>query len=97
LVFWATEPGMAYCLDEQTGEIRWKHQLDGSFFASVVAANNAVYFSNHSGTTYVIAAEPEFKLMHANKIPDRILATPALWRDRIIYRGDTSLRCIASH
>jgi outer membrane protein assembly factor BamB len=94
LAFWVTEYGDACCADEDTGTILWKHEFEGQFYASIVAAGDRVYFSNHDGTTYVVAAERDFRLMATNRLPDLTLATPALVGDRMIIRGEHSLRCL---
>lgn len=89
---------VARCFEARTGKLMWQERLGTAakegFSASPVAANGKVFFTNDSGETFVLAAGPEFKLMHVNKLNERTLASPALLDGRWYFRTDRHLFCI---
>lgn len=51
---------------------------------------------SESGDTYVVAAGPEFRVLHVNRLDEATLATPAIARDSLILRTLTKLYRIAN-
>jgi hypothetical protein len=49
---------------------------------------------NNDGTTFVVEAGKEFKLLSTNKLGERITASPAISGAELIYRTDSHLYCI---
>ena len=48
------------------------------FYASPIAVNGKVFFTDDSGTTFVLAAGREFNLLGVNSLGDTTRASPAL-------------------
>jgi outer membrane protein assembly factor BamB len=73
---------IATCLDAKSGKAVWQGRLGEArregFSASPIAVDGKVFFTNDDGETFVVAAGPEFKLLHVNRLNDQTLATPAL-------------------
>lgn len=73
---------IATCLEAKTGKSVWQGRLGEvrkeSFSASPVAVEGKIYLTNDDGETFVLAAGPEFKLLHVNRIGEQMLASPAL-------------------
>ncbi|MBX7168554.1 MAG: PQQ-binding-like beta-propeller repeat protein [Pirellulales bacterium] len=89
--------GVLACFDANTGEERYRERLPNgrAFTASPVGAGGKVYCLNEFGTTFVVAAGPEFKVLHENVLDEEVfLATPALAGNRLLVRGETSLYAI---
>jgi hypothetical protein len=52
---------------------------------------------NEDGTTYVIQAGREFKVVGKNALDEFTLGTPAIANGRLFIRTATKLYCIGSH
>jgi len=68
-------------------------------YASAVVAGDLVYAVSRSQGTFVIAAEPEFKLVSQNKLPDDATnfdGTPAIVDGKLYLRSNDSLYCIGA-
>lgn len=59
-----------------------------------VTSDGRIYASNNDGTTFVVQAGREFKLLARNELGERITASPAVSGDQLIYRTDSHLYCI---
>ena len=89
---------IATCLEARTGKTVWQGRLGEAkregFSASPVFVNGKLFFTNDDGETFVVAHAREFKLLHVNRISDRILATPALVDGKWYIRTATQLMAI---
>ena len=87
--------GFFTCHDAKTGkEIYTKVRLDptaSGFTASPWAYNGKIFAMSEDGTTYVIEAGPEFKVIGQNVLDEFTMASPAIHRDSLIIRTATSL------
>ena len=92
--------GFFTCHDAKTGEeIYTKVRLDptaSGFTASPWAYNGKIFAMSEDGTTYVIQAGPEFKVIGQNELDEFTLASPAIHRDSVLIRTATKLYRIAS-
>ena len=59
-------------------------------------AGDRIYYSNRSGRTFVVAAEPEFKQLAVNDLRDggQFNGSAAVAGDRLLIRSDNYLYCI---
>jgi len=91
--------GFFTCHDARTGkEIYTKVRLDptaSGFTASPWAYNGKIFAMSEDGTTYVIQAGPEFKVIGQNVLDEFTMASPAIHRDSLFIRTATSLYRIA--
>jgi len=101
-----SDAGFANCLDAKTGALIYKERLPGAsavgrgkpFYASPVLANGAVFAVSRRAGAYVIAAQPEFKLLGQNRLSGDdgdFNATPALAGRQLFLRSNRNLYCIA--
>ena len=92
--------GFLTCHDAKTGkEIYTKVRLDptaSGFTASPWAYNGKLFAMSEDGTTYVIQAGPEFKVLGQNVLDEFTMASPAIDRDSLIIRTAGSLYRISS-
>jgi outer membrane protein assembly factor BamB len=86
--------GVLVCFDGQTGKAHYRQRLGGNCNSSPVAANGRIYISNNDGTTFVVQAGPEFRLLASNMLGERITASPAITSNWLILRTDSQLFCI---
>jgi len=65
-----------------TGQVMYQGRLGRaqreSFSASPVAVGDKIYLTNDAGDTFVVAAGPEFNLLHVNRFDEATFASPAL-------------------
>lgn len=93
-----TDRGVLNCLDLQTGKEVYPPQrlARGTYSASPVLADGKVYALNEDGTTTVIEAGPEFKILSINPLDDAYtLSSPAIAHGEIFIRTSNRLYCIA--
>ena len=78
--------GVLSCYRARTGERVYRQRLGegGAFSASVVSADNKIYFTGEDGDIYVVEAGPEFKQLAVNAMGEVCMATPAI-SDGVIY------------
>jgi outer membrane protein assembly factor BamB len=92
--------GFFTCHDARTGkEIYTKVRLDptaSGFSASPWAYNNKIFAMSEDGTTYVIQAGPEFKVIGQNALDEFTMASPAIHRNSLLIRTATALYNIAN-
>ena len=90
--------GMMTCHDARTGEeIYGRQRIDVglAFTASPWAYNGKLFALSEQGTTYVIEAGPEFRLLGENPLDEFTMATPAILDDSLIIRTAEAVYRIA--
>jgi outer membrane protein assembly factor BamB len=90
-IFMVSDAGIATCLDAHTGKAIWQKRLEGEFTSSPLGAEGRVYYSNQDGKTFVVAAEPEYKLLATNTLGAGSMASPAVYGKAIYLRTKTHL------
>jgi outer membrane protein assembly factor BamB len=93
-VYAANSGGIVTCCDAATGKIHYQERVKGPFQAAPVGADGKVYVVNEAGTTFVIQAGTEYKLLATNDLGERVLGTPAVSNKCLFVRTDKSLFCI---
>ena len=93
--------GFFTCHDAKTGkEIYTKVRLDptaSGFTASPWAYNGKIFAMSEDGTTYVIQAGPQFKVIGQNVLDEFTMASPAIHRNSLVIRTATALYRIAKN
>jgi outer membrane protein assembly factor BamB len=93
-MFFATDRGIARCLNVKDGAKVWEHRLGAAFSASPVRAANQLIAVGEDGDVFVLAAVDRFELLAKNHLEDQFLATPAIANHRLYLRGEKFLWCI---
>ena len=91
LIFMVSDTGIASCLDAKTGRAVWQNRLEDDFSASPLYADGRIYYCNQTGTTFVVAAKPEFELLATNKLDAGFMASPAVYDKALYLRTKTHL------
>lgn len=87
-----TATGVASCIDLKTGEVQWEKRLGGGVWSSPLASLGGVYFFSDSGTTTVLAAEPEkARILATSELENGCMGTPAISGDSIYIRTKEAL------
>lgn len=100
-LYWMSEKlGIAYCADAATGELHYEQRIQraGQVYASTLLAGDRLYYVTRSGTTFVVAAKPEFQLLSTNPLRDgtQFDASPAAADDKLLLRSNKHLYCIGA-
>ena len=91
--------GFFACFHARDGSVVYERKRlpDGrAFTASPWAAGGRIFCLNEYGTTYVVQAGDEYRLLHTNELAedDMCMATPAIAGDRLLIRTGARLYCI---
>ncbi|MBI3864003.1 MAG: hypothetical protein HY290_19130 [Planctomycetia bacterium] len=67
-------------------------------YSSALLADGTLYYLSRDGVTFVLPAEPRFKLLARNDLGDRSVfnGSPAVSGRQLLIRSDKSLNCIKS-
>jgi outer membrane protein assembly factor BamB len=91
LLFFATDTGVAFCIDVDKRSVAWRQKLGGRFFSSAVAQGDSVIFADESGKVSVVARDRTFKLIAQIEMGEKIYASPVPQADGLLIRGTTNL------
>lgn len=94
-LFIIADSGIAHCFNAANGELKWKQRF-GEQHASLLQAEDRVYFLNDRGVMNVIKVGPTIELLARNEIGEKCFATPAISQGRIFIRGETHLFCVGN-
>jgi outer membrane protein assembly factor BamB len=88
--------GILACYDAATGKQVYKERLAGArgFTASPLASAGKVYCLDDAGTTYVVQAGRDFKLLAQNRVDETCWASPAVAGGAIFLRTIDHFYCI---
>jgi outer membrane protein assembly factor BamB len=91
--------GFLTCLDARTGKQVYKERLPGGrgFTSSPWAYDGKVFCLDDSGTTHVVKAGPEFKVLGKNSLDEMCWSCPAVARGSLFLRTVDRLYCIRSN
>lgn len=89
LYFLKSNSGILTCLDARTGAAHYSERLEGvpNVYASPVAADGRVYVAGRDGSTVVLEAGPQMKVLATNRLEDGFDASPALVDGELYLRG----------
>lgn len=98
-LYWASDKGIANCMDAATGESVYKTRMPtkARVYGSVVRAADKLYMTTRDKGVWVLAAEPTFKELSLNKIESdkgMFNASPAISNGQLLIRSDAFLYCI---
>jgi outer membrane protein assembly factor BamB len=89
--------GIIRCFNALTGKEHYRQRLPGAagLTASPWTSDGKVFFLDQSGQTFVLAAEPTYKLLATNKLADEMFwASPAAAGDSLFLRSVDHIYCI---
>ncbi len=96
-LFLLTDQGILSCLDDASGETRWKLRLGGAFAASPLVADGHLYCTSEQGVTSVVRpGEGGGKVVARCPLGEPVLATPTPARGRLYFRTETGVACVGA-
>ena len=93
-VFFTTSYGDMVCINQKEGAVLWHHEFDNGFYGSPVIADGKLYAIDRTGTTSIVEAGKEFKLIGQSSIGEKSDCTPAFASGMMYIRGYKNLYCI---
>ncbi len=76
LVFVTDGKGALHCVDADTGQAYWTHDVGNSIWGSALVADGKVYVGARDGVFMVFAADKTKNILFTTKFPDEINGTP---------------------
>ncbi len=96
-LYWGNDKqGVIYCVRADNGKLVFEERLpesDAQFYASPVVADGKIYFVSRENGTYVLDAQPKYRLLAHNTLDDKTFfnGSPAISEGRILLRSDRYL------
>lgn len=87
-------PGIAECIEIQTGKTVWKERLGGNLWGSMLLAGDRLYVSNTQGEIFILAASPQYRLIAKNAMQEHIKASLAPSDSQLFVRTYEHLYCL---
>lgn len=90
--------GEVVCLDPADGRTLWQEALPrgaASYYASPLIAGGILYAAREDGMVFAARIEDKFQLLGETRLGERIVASPAAARNRLLLRGDEHLYCFS--
>jgi len=91
-----TTNGDLTCYDVKTGKMLYLKELDEAFNSSPSIVGDQLWLMSLKGTTMMIAAGPEYRLLNTCKLGERIFASAVFADGRLYLRGHKNLYCIGA-
>ena len=93
------DPGVAECIELETGKVVREQRLKGNSsatdsWASMVLAGDKLYVINKAGDAFVLRARPTFELLATSSLGERTLASIAPSGGQLFIRTYKALWCI---
>ncbi|MGL4595738.1 MAG: PQQ-binding-like beta-propeller repeat protein [Thermoguttaceae bacterium] len=96
-VFFIDDKGVMTCLDSKSGEKQWAERLEqGTYFPSLLLANDRIYVLNRAGTCSVVSASETFEKIAENKLSNEFYSSPITSDGCLILRGKNAIYCIGT-
>lgn len=84
MVFIADYSGLLHCLNAETGEYYWQHDLIGGVWCQTpVVANGCVYIANEKNRMWVLRASRDKTIVAQGRV--RSIPITPVWHDGILY------------
>lgn len=93
VIFSVDDTGRVICLDEQSGELKWRAKLPGNFSASpTLTPSGFLYAPSEDGVFFVMKVSAEGgEIVEEIEMEDRLFASPVVVDGVIYQRSETAL------
>jgi len=90
-LYLCADNGFATCLDAWTGKEVWVQRLAGNFWSSPLYVDGRICIGSEEGKVYVLQPGRQYKLLAANEVKGRVMASPAVVDGALFLRTDQAL------
>lgn len=94
LLFIADFSGFLYCLDAETGQHYWTHDMKAHMWGSTLVADGKVYLGDEDGDFVVMAATKEKKILSEVHMGSPVYSTPVVANGVLYVASNTHLYAI---
>jgi outer membrane protein assembly factor BamB len=91
LLFVADYWGFVHCLDPDTGQVHWVHDLKARIWGSTLAADGKVYLGTEKGSLVVFAASKDLKVLADFPLGAKMYNTPIAVNGRLYIATNEKL------
>ncbi|MDB6064776.1 MAG: secondary metabolism, biosynthesis of secondary products derived from primary amino acid [Pedosphaera sp.] len=91
LLFVGDFSGFLHCLDAETGQLYWTHDMKAHMWGSTLVADGKVYVGDEDGDLFVFAASKEKKILSSANLGAAIYSTPIVANGVIYISSQTYL------
>jgi outer membrane protein assembly factor BamB len=91
LLFVGDFSGFLHCLDANTGQEYWVHDLKAHMWGSTMVADGKVYCGDEDGDLFVFAASKEKKLLSVTNLGGPVYSTPVVANGVLYVHSNTHL------
>ena len=96
LLFLWSDTGIATAADARTGKVHWQKRIGGTFYASPICIDDAIYNIDVGGNVTVLRASEEFEVLGRCSLEDGCHSTPAVAHGRLYLRTFHGLSALDS-
>jgi outer membrane protein assembly factor BamB len=100
-VYILNEPGVAECIELETGRVVWEERVAGkgprsTTWSSLVLSDGMLYGLNQSGDTVIFRARPQFEMVGVNSLGEPSNSSVVIVDGQVFIRTFQSLWCVAA-
>jgi outer membrane protein assembly factor BamB len=96
-IYLVSDQGIMTCLEPKTGAVRFdgaRLPAPAKFTASPVAFEDRILLVSEEGDAFVVRAGPRHEVLATSTLGEKVFASPALSRGRILLRTESNLYCV---
>jgi len=91
LLFIGDFSGFVYCLNADTGELYWTHDMKAHMWGSTMVADGKVYVGDEDGDVVVLAADKTKKVISETNLGAPVYSTPVVANGVVYISCNTHL------
>lgn len=95
-IFMVTDNGRATCVDSRDGKIIWQEKFAGVFYASLIADDKHVYFTDTKSKITIVKNSADFEVVGINELNEHSNSTPVVVDNKVIMRTSNALWCFSN-
>jgi outer membrane protein assembly factor BamB len=94
-IYMVSDQGIVSCVDAVSGAVHWQERVSRVTSASPLYADGKIYIQDELGSGYVLKPNSaSLELLAQNDLGDKSLASPAVWKNKLLIRTQSALWCI---
>jgi outer membrane protein assembly factor BamB len=95
LVYLADFSGFLHCIDANSGQEYWVHDLTSAVWGSALVADDKVYIGNEDGDVVILATGKEKKVLQTMNMASAVYSTPVPANNALIIMNRNQLYSLA--
>jgi len=96
LIYLADFSGFLHCIDANTGQEYWVHDLTSAVWGSALVADDKVYIGNEDGDVVILATGKEKKVLQTMNMGSAVYSTPVPANNALIIMNRNQLYSLAA-